>query len=481
VSGSYAKGFENVTEGFDFRVSGGDDRTAWQRVDVIDPPELTGVAIRKSYPAYANKPPVDVDLAHGLLSGPVGGQLEISGYATKPLRRATVKLDGKSAATMQVIAASEPTRGPVQVKGTLSLPAHPEKKAVLLEVELAEEEGVVNPRALAVGLQIESDRPPVLAMEKHGVSLQVTAQAMIPLSVAYRDDYGVNALWVESQRLSPTSAPTSSPLAASQAATSQPSRLDLAPDRKAADGRVQATLDLQNASFAPGDSLRVQAAGEDSLPAELGGPNRARSGELIFQIVSPEELLDDLARRQKELRQEFAQAVELHTLAIARVKAGGDKLRAADSLSDLPLLVSQTQRDQRSVAAQCVLSGRQFQQVLDEMTYNRVIAPAEQVRLSQRIIQPLEALADKPMAQAGLHVEQAGKQTTAPSAARALNGARGEMENIQRQLEAVLAEMKQLESRQELARALRKIIQDSEALQQELKKATATESPFDPK
>ncbi len=500
--GGFEKTFENVSEGFEFRVSGGDDRTGWQHVRVVDPPELTNVAIRRSYPGYANKPSDDVELRHGLMAAPAGGTLEISGLATKHVMAARLKLDGHIVAEMEVSAnaagassapaasmpsTTAPTRSPANVHGLLPLPAHPPKSSVLLEVELAESAEIVNPRAFAVALQIEPDRPATLTMDKHGVSAQVTPQAMLPLSLTYRDDYGVKAMWIEASRATTaTTAPSATPTGVAPPAASQPlAALQLARHDVALatpnDGQAQAMLDLQTLSLAPGQSLKVQAVAQDTLPAELGGPNVSHSGELVFQIVSAEDLLAELARRQKELRQEFSQAVELHTMAVARVKAGAEKIRATNSLAELPLLVSQTQRDLRSVAAQSVLSARQFQQVLDEMTYNRVITPSEQLRLSQRIIAPLAAVADKPVGQAAGLIEQAGRQNQSEPAGKALAAARAEMQRIAQQLEAALAEMKQLENRQELARALRKIIQDSEALQQELKKTSAKESPFDPK
>jgi uncharacterized membrane protein YccC len=120
------------------------------------------------------------------------------------------------------------------------------------------------------------------------------------------------------------------------------------------------------------------------------------------------------------------------------------------------------------VAAQCAVAAGQLQGVLDEMIYNRVGPPAEQRRLSERIIAPLLEICKKPMTDVAAAADQASKDTDLQATRRFTADAAGVFDGFYQRLDEILREMKELESRQELANQLKRIIEWSEELRERI-------------
>jgi hypothetical protein len=127
-------------------------------------------------------------------------------------------------------------------------------------------------------------------------------------------------------------------------------------------------------------------------------------------------------------------------------------------------------RDQRRVAAQCGVVAGQFQEVLDEMTCNRVGDPLNKARLAERIVAALWGLAKKPMPDVADAIRHASKETDAPSLRDFTTKSAEVLDGFYKRLEAVLKEMKRLESRQELARVLKQLIEQAKKVKAAIEK-----------
>lgn len=459
---TYVKTFDNVADVFRFYVTGNDDRTDWCRVIVVEPPMLEEVRFTVEHPGYMNRPAAEVSSEHGVLSVPAGSRMLIDGRANKHLAAGRMLLDDKVVADLRVKTVPGPdgADAPVGVSGTLLLPERIQPRSLVLRFELTDSEGVTNRRGATFALRIEPDRAPTLSMRRKGVRGDVTAVATIPLDIRARDDYGVAGLQVAVKPTAPPAAATQPTTAASQPAGER--TLDVAGASQAdKDVQIEYGLDLRGMGLIAGQLIRVRALARDTLPESFGGPNFAESPALTFKIVSEDELMAELVRREQEIRQEFTRAVNLQAEVRDRVRAARDQLAAAGKIDQqVTGNLAAAGRDQGRVAASCSVVAGQFQEVLDEMNYNRIGDPLNKARLVDRIITPLRGLSEKPMLDVAQAVAGASKDTDAASLREFTARSAEVLDGFHKRLEAILEEMKQLESRQELARVLKRIISD---------------------
>ena len=178
---------------------------------------------------------------------------------------------------------------------------------------------------------------------------------------------------------------------------------------------------------------------------------------LDFRIVRPEELMAELVRRQKELRLEFVQTIALQASARAKVLLA---IQAASG-DTVPLEAQQAVTAsgglQSSVASECAKAAMTLQDILDELTYNKLGSPQSRRQLAEGVIQPLRDLA-APIRSA---IEALGAMAKLSDAAalRQQGDLTAQVQlKILDQLKAIRDRMQKLESRQELAYKLEVII-----------------------
>ncbi len=477
----FVKSFENVADVFRFYVTGNDDRTDWCRVVVVEPPMLEDVSFTVERPAYMNRPQEQISSEHGVLVVPAGSRIFIDGRANKPLKGGQVYLDDSPAARLTVKdAPSQDDQAPVRVEGMLQLPERIKPASVVLRVELTDVEDITNPRGGTYVLRIETDRAPTLGLNRKGVRGDVTAVAVIPLEVQGRDDYGIAAMQIclrPGAYVAATSAPAT--------AASQPAEQTYpVPDLPAGQREVQVLygLDLRGTALAEGQLIRVLVTAQDTLPQSFGGPNTAESPVQTFKIVSEDELMAELVRREKEIRQEFTRAVALQAGARDRVRVARDLLAEGRISREVADQLTAAAADQRRVAVQCDVVATQLQEVFDEMSYNRAGDPLDKARLAERIIAPLREMSKKPMTDVADAIDRASKDTDAASLRDFSTRSAEVLDGFCERLEAVLREMKQLESRQELARILKQLIEQAEQVKQAIQKQMQQQGTtiFDP-
>jgi len=457
----YVKTFENVADDFEFRVTGNDDRTDTFEVVVVSPPELVDLAGVKRFPDYMNRPEGESFKAgHGIVSVPPGTQLVLAGQANKDLSAARLVLDARPAAAMRIrsVAPLDDPDGPARprgVEGVLQLPDRIQRASMTLQFELTDTEGITNPRGAVCTLRIDPDAAPRVSLTRRHVRGEVTARAVIPLVIKASDDNGVRSLSV-----------SAAPEAVGEAAT-RPAAKEFAVAGVQAGNRQAAAeygLQLEPMKLLVGQLIRVQALARDTLPESFGGPNAARSVLQTFKVVSEQELLEELVRRQKEIRQEFTLAVVLQAQIRDRIRATGDLVAASGMGPEVPRRLKLAAKDQRRVAGQCAVSAGQLQAVLDEMTCNRVGGAVEKRHLASDVIGPLLEISKKPMNDMILAMTRASKMTQAQQVRAFARDGYQALDGFYRSLEAILKQMKELENRQELANRLKVIIGISEQI-----------------
>jgi len=480
--GNYIKTFQNVSDAFEFYVTGNDDRTGRFHVTVVSPPELVALRGLKRFPGYMNRSEDEpFQATQGVIAVPPGTELYLAGEANKDISSARLLLDDKPAVAMRIkrirpAGTPEGTLAPRGIEGVLQLPERIARATMVLRFELTDTEGICNPRGAAYTLRIVPDSPPRVSLNRRYVRGEVTARAAIPLVLKAADDYGIAALAVAAV-----------PKAAGEAA-SQPARREFPieghPDIQAHRRSIQVehVLDLTPLKLQVGQLVHVQALARDTLPETFGGPNVARSPVQTFKIVSEEQLLAELIRRQKEIRLDFAACVEQQGRLRDKMRALADRVRTRGVDVEVGRRLRLIAAGQRRLAGRCAVIAQRLEEVVHEMEANR-LAPAERRRLARHIVAPLRQVAKKPMAEAISRIQRASKITDAAAMREFTAGSAAVLEDFYQRLEAILKQMKELESRQELASQLKMIINISEdvyrLISEELKRQTGR--LFDPK
>ena len=183
-----------------------------------------------------------------------------------------------------------------------------------------------------------------------------------------------------------------------------------------------------------------------------------------LRVVSPDDLLVELARRELGLRQEFERLIS----AQAAVKDGLERWLAAvgdGGVADAKQAQRLTglARTQALHANRCLAIARGFEQILAEMRVNRVARPADEQRISERLVSPLGRLARDYPASGDLLA--ALREQVAPQLRADANTAQ---DNILSQMRQILKNMMEWEGYREFVALLESTI----AAQTEVRTAT---------
>ncbi len=471
---TYTKTFQAVAEPFEFYVTGGDDFRDEQRlhrVTLIDPPAWRDVRFTLEYPAYTQRPSRVLDGSGGVIGVPVGGQVRVWAAANKPLESARILVGPDEIEGEQMRPApAESGQGddPTQWVGQFGIGGKNEARTTELRFALRDTDGHENRRGPQFVVQVQADQAPNLEFKKQGVGSVIAPQAIIPLVIRAKDEYGVAAVRV----------------VARTGAKGETRHAETVEDIPAGQQELQVRhhLDLQPRALIPGDLVRVSIEADDTLPKEYEGPNTGASSSLEFRVVKAEDLMAELVRRQKALRLEFVQVIALQESARAKTSLAAEALKGGQESPEIRRQLSESTGMQSNVGAECARTAESLQAILEEMTNNRLGSPEDRKQLADGIIQPLAGLAE-PMDRLVATMNGTALVTDPGDLRTQATEIAGVQEEFRKRMEAILDRMQKLQSRQELANQLRVIIKWSEGLLDGIKKQAEEEAGgvFDPK
>ena len=308
----FTKTFQAVAEEFSFYVVAGDDRRdRGHPVTLIDPPGLKKVLFTVRRPAYMNRPqPEQFDGSGPVLLVPVGGKVTVAAEANKDLASAAVVLDGRRTAEMQpqkLGAGEDASLSRRHFVGAFDIESANRPATLALTFALKDTDGYTNRHGARYVVQVQPDLPPTVEVRKQHVQAKISPSAVVPLHVKVKDDCGVAAVEVLAARRADPKDANAEPL-------------KLPPDA-ARQFEGDHDLDLRALGLQPGQTVYVGARAADTLPAELGGPNVACSGLIGLNVVTPQEVKEDILTRLNRVRLEFIQAMALQETARASTAA----------------------------------------------------------------------------------------------------------------------------------------------------------------
>lgn len=286
----FAGGVESVLTPFDVWVEAGSARTGAIHVDVVPPPDVAELHGELRLPAYTRKAPEPLPEGVGNIRAVWGSEVLLHLKFTKPLVEAAVRFEDGAAQPVELSGDG--------VEGRVVLRVD---RDTAYWFTLKDRDGITNRKVVRYQMRaVEDQAPEVFVVEPQGTSY-VTPQAVVDLRGSVKDDYGIGRVWLVhwmGEEEEPEGA----------------SEVDLAlPDPPVEQ------LDFENAwALAPlglelGQVVSFYIAARDL--DDLRGPNVGRSRIYRLFVVTPAELLDRLADRQRVIQEELEriQRQEEHT------------------------------------------------------------------------------------------------------------------------------------------------------------------------
>ncbi len=441
-----------LSEDVVFRIAGGDERTREYVVVAVERPRVVRTSARITPPVYTGVAPLIIE-QQTVLELLTGSVLEIEAEFNQPVESARFVGTGGEVAACQRL-------GPKRARVTWDAPV-----SGSYSFELVDRDGWTNRRPVRYTLNVVPDLPPVAHLELPDVGESITPTAELPVVLSFEDVYGLGGVALLVQR-------------------GDDPPFEVALDGFEPGGRgydVETLLAVGTFGAAPGERVRIWAEGRDQDPQ---GPNVGRSEPVNLRVVTPTELLAELAGRELELRREFERLISAQrglTDALERLlpelPEGG--VPAAALGQRLAGLARRQDADTKDCLAIC----RQFEQMLGEMRINKVARSGDERRIGERIVAPLEQLGAGAMPEASTAIADL-RQQVSREVVVALPGWQAD---ILRKMRAILANMLEWEGYREAVALLQEIIdaqtalraETVEALQRQLEDILGLEEPLE--
>lgn len=444
----------NVLEPFRFRVRGGDAVSPWYSVRLVDRPTAEQLQLYVTPPAYTGRSRSLLPAGEGAYYVLEGSTLEVTGTATKQLKRA-VLLVGKEQVANFKIDPADPRRFSATIPpGELASGS--------FGIDLLDLDGHWTRRPIRFNVKVKPDAAPSIRAKLVGIGDLITENAVLPFDVRISDDYAI-----ESVRLTYTVAQ----LEAGESTEPKSIAIQQVADQLGAEVVEpfvyrQELKDLGvplNAHV----SLTIEATDNDAV----GGANTGASAVFSAKVVTEQELRNELLRREQEQRVEFErllkdqQALEVDARAML-AEIGGAKKLTPDQFARLGAI----EKKQRLVAGRCEGIARQFEQILLEIVNNRLEEEGgpSQRRLQRRIIEPLLTIAVQDVRAASDALDAARKTSLEAERRPVLMGQAIENQQaILAQMRMILRNMVKLEGYQEAVNLLREILKSQKDVNQQ--------------
>ncbi|MEC7566385.1 MAG: hypothetical protein VX738_11955, partial [Planctomycetota bacterium] len=371
-----------IADSMEFEIIGHDHRIGPFYIDVVDSPEISQITLDYQYPAYTERFPVEKkDWIPGRTSLPFGTNLKLNLLANKPLQQLhmtdpssaqylatfTTVPDARTQKPIDVaivLQSATPADTPelwepsmlrglenmegVQVQFTLEqnelrlcdqsknmlpeqgilncvsskqipmivqlntvksefvFPVQNLQQDLMIHVSLYDHDGIISTEPFTVAISALADKPPNVEIGLNGIGTAITPDAIIPVTGSVSDDYGVDTSWFDIQL--DEGDPLKFPIALAEGNTLQ-TPLDFRLERAS----------NQRAELTPGEKVNLSVRANDKYDLQ-GDPNTGSSSQFTLDVVTPEELLAGLERRELALRQRFE-------LILAEVQGMRDSLQ----------------------------------------------------------------------------------------------------------------------------------------------------------
>jgi hypothetical protein len=448
----YRYTLRNAQEDMTFYLRGGDDETGFFTLRLVDRPRVARSQMHIEPPAYTRLAPVTLGPEQRAAEVLPGTLITIRMEASKPVVRATLM------AGHDRIAEGAPQYDPAGAGGEGGQIGAADRFTVGLtpdvtrtyHFELLDELGLENRQPVRFSIKVVPDDPPRVRLKLVGPGDMVTPEAILPIEVEFADPYGL----------------ATAALIYHQSRESMEEGSIALPSFRPGQGNFSTSINwpLAAAGAAAGDNLTffVQATDLD----DVSGPNMAQSPEVMLRVVTKEELLADLARREQEYRIDFERLVDAQEQVRGQLLSVRGEFQRSESADQLGANLAPLERRQRNIAGSVNVLRQQFEQILTELRISQLATVAVEQRLGEGIIEPLTQLAKRDLVIAADTLRQWGRDRSAELASQV----DPQQVAILSQMRVILGNMLEWEGYQEAVSMLRDILRLQAELRDETKK-----------
>jgi ABC-type transporter Mla MlaB component len=221
---------------------------------------------------------------------------------------------------------------------------------------------------------------------------------------------------------------------------------------------------VKTAAVAPGQQMTFRLRARDF--DDVNGPNVAETPETSFRIVTRDELLTELARREQEFRLDFERLLKQQEQLRGELLTALSRFEQLDA-GGLAALLSPLERRQRSIAGSVNVIRQQFEQILTELRINQLVTAAAEMRLGGQIVEPLTELARRDLVIAADTIRRWSRDASGETG----SDVDPQQVAILQQMREILASMIQWEGYQEAVNTLRDILRMQSELESETQRA----------
>jgi hypothetical protein len=504
---------KDILTSIEFQARGFDFRTPWHTLEVVDAPQIVDVQLIIERPDYL----VDEGrsmfktIEQPLIAGsqaPRGSRVTIVATANKDIAAYYFyDVESKKTTAMEL-----PPEAAQKSKRELRYTIDSLDRPVSLELMLVDADNLATETPHLIAFGVKDDELPEVRVAVRGIGSAVTPDVTFPVAGSVADDYWLDRAWLE---LTVGEAPPRVfPLPYARGGLNE---AQLAEYKLPAGANVFHRYDLrelrtrsdQPLELKPGDKLALTFKAADRFDLDdfnvETNPHAGASERVVLDVVTPDELLIILDRRELELRRRLEQIVEEMTQtrdALVRVKAEltgtkddeastapEDSLDRAIEGEDKPL--TPDEKRQRQLALRRLRVQRAVNQseksrgetegvglalldMAEQIENNRVDTEDRKERLRDQVAAPLLALVAKDFPEldkrlAALNGQVAANDLDPATAETASEHALAQADDVLLKLDAVLAKMLDLESFNELIELVRGLIDEQDEVINETK------------
>ena len=368
--------FAPMTAPADATISAGDQSLRF-KIEPAARPRLTGLKLTHTHPADPENPKtIDFAGAEGEVSLLDLNDVELVLTANVPI--AEIR-------DVQETAEGDPERPAIQrVSANVFKINWRHMQRQRFRIELVSEGAGLVSQPIPISIGLKTDRKPSVRLRYTGVGQRITPNAMIPLTVESRDDYGLVNTKIDVLRL------RTGDDAGEE--TFDPIVLQQADPTEIREFRDKHDLEIDQFGVRPTDVIRLTGIATDNrYSATPGGGQVGESTKVDFRIVTHKELFREIIARQQQARSAFRQAIEDSKDVLAKLREAEDGLSAAGQ-----------SRRFRAIQRSVWKVSRELERSAEEMRLNRLGGSKEDGNqayesMKATILEPLAKLHDQTM------------------------------------------------------------------------------------
>ncbi|MDF1662387.1 MAG: hypothetical protein P1V97_11490 [Planctomycetota bacterium] len=354
---SFVYSFSAVDSSFTMTITGGDDSVPPISVRVVRRPWVRELSMTPEYPAHTGQENEPIESGIGDLSVPEGTKMTIRGRSSKRFK----ELDDGDEAPVAWVNLAFPAEPEIKKQMLMNVSGKDEfevalivSQTVIAELNWRDYDNLTVESPPRLSFQAIEDTAPRVFVKASGIGNLITNQASVPMEIEAIDNYGLTkgAIVYSYKSADGKSKEVvgSIPIKEFEGAAGG-ERIDLEKIFEVSEIKA-----LKPGSFL---ELWIEAYDNDGLRS----PKQGRSQVLSFRVVTAAELMNDMVRRQYELRKEFEKLYDLERTLAKALKAG---------LANAELGYDAARR-QRRVAEKVGNIRKEMLQIFEEMKNNKFL------------------------------------------------------------------------------------------------------------